>query len=478
MAPPLHCSILDLSKPITRNQAPVSRNPAKAALNPCKPRLRGLAPTPRASQTFAAASGGSLEASFESGIGIVTRSDPSPLSGIGASDSSDHTATLPGAPETAPSRLLPDAGESAASTGFSGGGLEAVSAFLRDELPRTWSDGTITKARYSRNLWFQDPVVRLKGRDGYAANVRLMRMLFNISFTVHKTQPREPDAVDLWWTMVLKPRFLLWRPQLTLTGRSHYGVNAQGVIISHLDTWDALADNSFLSLEALALCIRSFLNPQQTPDLEGPRYTVLRDTGDYQVRRYEPYLVAEVEMPKGKGPAAGDGFNELAGYIFGGNRQSSKMEMTSPVYTSGSSSSGSSGSGGGGNGHGGSTKMEMTSPVFTTAGGGSGGSGEAPRMAFPIEARYGSDPDALPTPNDARVTRRREEAKVVAAIQFSGLPLDWEVTRAERRLRGALLLDGLKPAEDWALARYNDPFTLPALRRNEVLIKLPDDYEL
>lgn len=48
--------------------------------------------------------------------------------------------------------------------------------------------------------------------------------------------------------MVLKPRFLLWRPQLTLTGRSHYGVNAQGVIISHLDTWDALADNSFLSV--------------------------------------------------------------------------------------------------------------------------------------------------------------------------------------------------------------------------------------
>lgn len=170
MAPPLHCSILDLSKPITRNQAPVSRNPAKAALNPCKPRLRGLAPTPRASQTFAAASGGSLEASFESGIGIVTRSDPSPLSGIGASDSSDHTATLPGAPETAPSRLLPDAGESAASTGFSGGGLEAVSAFLRDELPRTWSDGVIffafhpvapvnTLLRYC-HIWWQNILKR------------------------------------------------------------------------------------------------------------------------------------------------------------------------------------------------------------------------------------------------------------------------------------------------------------------------------
>ncbi len=38
-----------------------------------------------------------------------------------------------------------------------------------------------------------------------------------------------------------------------------------------------------MQLEALALCLRGLLNPRQTPDLEGPKYTVLRDTGDYQV---------------------------------------------------------------------------------------------------------------------------------------------------------------------------------------------------
>ena len=37
------------------------------------------------------------------------------------------------------------------------------------------------------------------------------------------------------------------------------------------------------------------------------------------MRRYEPYLVAEVDMP-GSRPVAGDGFNDLAGYIFGGNQ--------------------------------------------------------------------------------------------------------------------------------------------------------------
>jgi SOUL heme-binding protein len=40
-----------------------------------------------------------------------------------------------------------------------------------------------------------------------------------------------------------------------------------------------------------------------------------------QIRRYEPYMVAEVDMPRAAGPAAGEGFNDLAGYIFGGNNR-------------------------------------------------------------------------------------------------------------------------------------------------------------
>lgn len=47
-----------------------------------------------------------------------------------------------------------------------------------------------------------------------------------------------------------------------------------------------------------------------------------------------------------------------------------------------------------------------------------------------------------------------------------------QVIEAERRLRGALLIDGYCPEEGYTLARYNDPFTLPFLRRNEVVITL------
>jgi len=147
-------------------------------------------------------------------------------------------------------------------------------------------------------------------------------------------------------------------------------------------------------------------------------------------------------MPTGTRPAGGDGFNNLAGYIFGGNSRSAKMEMTTPVISTG---------------------------------GQQGPSGD--KMQFPIESKYGEDPDVLPLPNDARVTRKMEEGGVVAATSFPGIPLDFQVTEAERKLRAALLLDGYSGQEGYQLARYNDPFTLPFLRRNEVLIAV-EDFEL
>ena len=72
-------------------------------------------------------------------------------------------------------------------------------------------------------------------------------------------------------------------------------------------------------LEGYSFVLRSLGNLQLTPNLDTPSYTVLKRTAEYEIRQYDPYIVAEVPMPFGAGPAAGDGFNELARYIFGGN---------------------------------------------------------------------------------------------------------------------------------------------------------------
>ena len=52
-----------------------------------------------------------------------------------------------------------------------------------------------------------------------------------------------------------------------------------------------------------------------------------------------------------------------------------------------------------------------------------------------------------------------------------------KVVAAEKKLRSCLLSAGLVPKSSYVLARYNDPFTPPFLRRNEVLIDL-EGFEL
>lgn len=67
--------------------------------------------------------------------------------------------------------------------------------------------------------------------------------------------------------------------------------------------------------------------------------------------------------------------------------------------------------------------------------------------------------EGLPDPLDARVVTKELAPSYVAALRFGGFPLDFEVTAAERRLREALLRDGLEPrvgyrwVQDWLLLR-------------------------
>lgn len=52
-----------------------------------------------------------------------------------------------------------------------------------------------------------------------------------------------------------------------------------------------------------------------------------------------------------------------------------------------------------------------------------------------------------------------------------------QVVSAEKQLRQALQADNLDPQAGYLLARYNEPTVPPFLRRNEILIDLPD-YKL
>lgn len=316
-------------------------------------------------------------------------------------------------------------------------GLNEFMDFVRTEVPRIINTGGVSRSKYSTSFSFEDPLISLNGMDSYSTFLRALHTLFDTRLELHSVQGAENRA-EARWTMTIRPRFPPWPMPVVLTGRTTFVMDpTTGLVTSQKNSWDAVKEGQPGSLEAVQYLLQSLLNIELTPDLDSPRYKVLLKTKDYEIRRYDPYLVAEVAMGNREAPASGQGFMELADYIFGKNAEGAKMEMTTPVYTT------------------------------------SGGTPEGgPRMQFVMEPKY-EKVEELPTPDKASVTRSTSQGGYVAARSFTGLPMQFEVDREERRLRESLVRDGYAPGQGYRLARYNEPFTLPNIRRNEVIISLP-----
>ena len=158
--------------------------------------------------------------------------------------------------------------------------------------------------------------------------------------------------------------------------------------------------------------------------LEEPDYEVLETIGDVEIRRYSPYIVAEVTV---SGPSADtQAFRILAGYIFGKNTTGEKMSMTAPVETRGA------------------------------------------EHAFVMERKYTLE--TLPEPEDERVQLRRKAPRVVAARRFSGRWTERNFSQHRELLLKQLAELGVEVTGNPELARYNSPFTPWFLRRNEIIV--------
>jgi hypothetical protein len=202
------------------------------------------------------------------------------------------------------------------------------------------------------------------------------------------------------------------------------------------------------ALKALVLIC---LAPTSMPAfaIEEPRHEVLRALGEsVELRRYAPYVVAEVVLQSPAGEAGNQAFPILAGYIFGKNKGERKMAMTAPVTQTAVP-----------------MKMAMTAPVTqqpTSA-------GMRVQFVLPSEVTLASAPEPL----DARVRLREEPAATWAVIRYSGT---WSQSSFEQQLamlRSTLTSAGLTPAGEPVWARYNGPMTPWFLRRNEIWLAVP-----
>lgn len=183
--------------------------------------------------------------------------------------------------------------------------------------------------------------------------------------------------------------------------------------------------------------------------VEQPSYTVVKSLEDVEIRDYPPMVIAEVEVVGERRAAINSGFRLLADYIFGNNSPAQKIAMTAPVTQQAGE------------------KIAMTSPVSQQARGGSW------KVRFVMPSRYTLE--ALPKPNYTTVKLVPVPAERFAAIRFSGLADDDSIARFQQRLFERLAEQGLTPQDETVMAFYNPPWTLPFLRRNEILVKLKTD---
>ncbi len=188
--------------------------------------------------------------------------------------------------------------------------------------------------------------------------------------------------------------------------------------------------------------------------IEEPKYEVVQTFAEFELRRYAPYLVAETEVTGDFDAVGNTAFRTLADYIFGNNVSQEKMEMTAPVNQRSAL--------------GNSEKMEMTAPVMQRSAEAIGV--ETFILSFVMPSRYSLE--TLPEPLDPRVRLREEPAKLMAVRRYSGRWTQSNYRENEIQLLEALEKAKLKPVAAPVYARYNSPFSLWFLRRNEVMVKV------
>ncbi|NYT75651.1 heme-binding protein [Alcaligenaceae bacterium] len=198
---------------------------------------------------------------------------------------------------------------------------------------------------------------------------------------------------------------------------------------------------------------------------EEPKFKQLAQEDKFEVREYNAVVVAETVVQGDMDTASRDGFKLIANYIFGENHKgeglgqgaSEKIAMTAPVIAEPET---------------GSHAISMTAPLTTEAVGITQTMTFATcwRIQFFMPGQY--TVASLPKPNNEAVVLREIPSSRYAVVLFSGMASTARIEIKTEELFHWMSVNRLIPAGAPKLARYDPPWTLPALRRNEIQIQI------
>jgi len=192
---------------------------------------------------------------------------------------------------------------------------------------------------------------------------------------------------------------------------------------------------------------------------EEPKYVLLEKSEPFELRAYAPLIVAEVKVDGDLDAASAQGFRLIAAYIFGKNQVAEKIAMTAPVGIESSDQNK-------------SAKIAMTAPVKIEGGKPLETAANQWTVSFVMPAEYTLA--SLPKPLNPQINIREVPAEKRAVITFSGFYNEDKVQEKTQALREWMKTKNLKSAGEPQFARYNPPWTLPFMRRNEIMIQVLD----
>ena len=160
---------------------------------------------------------------------------------------------------------------------------------------------------------------------------------------------------------------------------------------------------------------------------EEVKYTIIVKNKLYEIREYSDRLVIETKTSD-----QSSSFRKLFKYISGNNKDKKEIKMTTPV-----------------------TQTEKNGNMT---------------MQFYMPTEF--DESNVPDPNNSEVKVLNVKGGYYAAIKYSGRASDGNYVKHKDILEDQLKKDEISIISKPIRATYNSPFTLPMLRRNEVMFKI------
>ena len=176
----------------------------------------------------------------------------------------------------------------------------------------------------------------------------------------------------------------------------------------------------------LVILISILTFSSQTMAYEEANYKVVKENKEYEIRKYSDRLVIATNSIEG------NGFRKLFNYISGNNEDSQEIKMTVPVT------------------------QEIKNGSMT--------------MQFYLPLKFNKENAPKPSNSDIKILNI--EGGYYAVIKYSGRSSDKNFLKNKNILEKQLKQDSIKIISPPIRASYNSPFTLPMLKRNEVMYRI------